>query len=472
MFPSTFFVTSHTDFVGAGTTFVAIQGMKDNGVNHIPLAISKGATTIVVQEDVLLSESIHILLKENNCTLQRVANCRKALAHLSAQALNFPVKKLKIIGITGTKGKTSTAFFIEYILASLGYKTALLSTVYNKILTQQLPTNLTTQHPDYLHVFFDQCVKANIDYVVMEVAAQAFTLDRVFGIMFDAFLFTNFDREHAEFYTTLEDYFLAKSSLLTQCKINAPIVINEDNFWCKKIINHSLHTTFGQQEAAHYSFKKIATTNTSSEFTITVNKKTIVSLTTQLIGDFNCYNSTGAFALCHALGNDLHKIASAIASFHSVPGRLERYQLPNKALCFIDYAHNPSSYQSVLSTLRNLTNHLIVVCGAGGDRDKGKRPLMGALATEFADCVIITSDNPRSEDPIVIIQEMIKGISLCDQSKVISEVDREEAIKKAYSISKAGSIIALLGKGPDRYQIVKDKKIYFNEAEIIHKLGL
>ncbi len=467
--PVTFPVTCHTDFVGPGSTFVAIKGMQADGVDYIRLALEKGATTIVVQESAEITQE---LLEEiqSKSTLIRVFDARQALALLSAQALDFPAQKLKIVGITGTKGKTSTAFLIEHILKAAGFRTALLSTVHNKILDQIFPTNLTTQHPDYLHVFFNECVKRNIDYVVMEVAAQAHTLHRVHGITFDCFVFTNFDAEHAEFYVSLQEYFQAKYELLQQTKEGMPIIVNRDNEWSKKIIrNRDNCVTIRKNKKATYQFS-FRTLQQMSEITIQYNNKSITG-TVPLLGEFNCYNITSAFAACHQLGVSATTIMQALAVFLGVPGRFERYQLPNGVLCIIDYAHNPSSYQSVLSTLRTFTHHLIVVCGAGGDRDKSKRPCMAALATEFADNVIFTSDNPRSEDPKAIIQDMVVGVATENTHKYLIELDRECAIKKAYTLAQEGSIIALLGKGPDHYQIIKNEKIYFNEVEIVQQLG-
>lgn len=469
-FPHIFPVTSHTDFVGPGSTFIAIQGMKADGVSYIPHAIERGATTIVIQDSVTLPRELEQLLEEKKITLVRVPQPRRALATFSARAFNFPAQKLKIIGITGTKGKTTTAFLIEHILASAGYKTALLSTVYNKILQHQLPTTLTTQHPDYLHLFFDQCLKARVEYVVMEVAAQAFNLDRVYGIEFDAFIFTNFDQEHAEFYPTLDSYFQAKCALLKQTKPQVPMLINTDNQWCATIA-HAYPTahTFGMHNT-QYAFTIARATSHATNLILT-NSTDQTIIATSLIGTYNAYNITGAFALCHSLGIATQSIASALATFDHVPGRLEHHILPNGALGIIDYAHNPSSYQSVLSTLRTLTDHLLIVCGAGGDRDKTKRPLMGALATQYADHVIFTSDNPRTENPATIIQEIISGVLPEHQHKFECELDREKAIIKAYHHSKKGSIIALLGKGPDHYQIINDTKFYFNETEILTNIA-
>ena len=467
-FPKTFPVTSHTDFVGPGSTFVAIQGTKLDGVSFTALALERGATTIVVSEQAVLDQELLQAISLKNAHIVRTQNCRRALASLSAQALHHPAQQLKIIGITGTKGKTTTAFLVEHMLKAAGCKTALLSTVYNKIFDQQFPTSLTTQHPDYLHVFFDQCARAGVEYVVMEVAAQAYTLDRVYGLTFDAFVFTNFDQEHAEFYATMDDYFFAKCALLKQTKVGAPVFINADSSWCKKLLEaNASFFSFGTD--AQYSFKKIRSSANHTSLNLSFFQKSC-SVSTALIGDFNCYNVTGAFAVCHQLGIAPATLVHALKTFKDVPGRLEKYQLPNNAFCFIDFAHNPSSYASVLATMRPLTHSLIVVCGAGGDRDRTKRPVMAGLATHYADFVIFTNDNPRTENPQTIINDLIAGIAPENSSKYSVEFDRKKAIEIAYHHSSKGSIILLLGKGPDHYQLIGNEKIYFNEAEIIQNL--
>lgn len=468
--PKIFPVTSHTDFVGYGSIFVAVRGMKADGVDFIPLAIERGATMIVIEKQVVVDPSLEHCLHEKKVPMVRVDNARRALALLSAQAHNYPARKLKIIGITGTKGKTSSAFLLEHVLATAGYKTALLSTVYNTILGQQFSTQLTTQHPDYLHLFLNICVQFGVEYVVLESAAQAYTLDRLYGIEFDGFLFTNFDQEHAEFYPTMDAYFHAKASLVAQTKKEAPVIINADNVWCKKLLhNQSNYFSFGKLDGAIYHFASLSGSRDKTSFLIELNgMKTRVVL--QLIGEFNSYNATGVFALAHRLGIPIETILQAYKTFERVPGRLERYMLPNGAVCYIDYAHNPASFRSVLSALRSLTDHLIVVCGAGGDRDKTKRPLMASIATEIADFVFFTSDNPRSEDPRAIIDDMLCGVKENALNTFAIELDREAAIKRAYALSRSGDVIALLGKGPDHYQIIGDTKIYFNEAEIL--LGL
>lgn len=469
--PSTFPVTSHTDYVGVGSTFVAIQGHRENGVHYIPLALERGATTIVLEQNVVLPFEIEASILQKKATIIRVSNTRKALAQLSAESLGFPAKKLKIIAITGTVGKTTSAFLVEHLLRSLRHKTALLSSVHNKILETIFTTQLTTQQPDYLHVFLQQCVLENIDYVVMEVAAQALSLDRVHDIEFDAILFTNFDREHGEFYATVEEYFLAKCKIFEHRKQNAPVLINRDNAWCHSLLKANTDFfNFGcQDQQASYYASDISYSLHGTQGFIHHNNQ-VLHFSSALIGAFNAYNILGALALCHALDNSLADLIRVLTNFYAVPGRLELISMPNGARACIDYAYNPFSYASVLKTLRELSAHMIVVCGAGGDRDKIRRPSMGALAAQFADVVIFTADNPRSEDPAVIVQEMIAGVDEQSLHKISIELDRELAIKKAYSLSSENSIIVLLGKGPDHYQLIGGKKLYFNETEILKSI--
>lgn len=475
-FPRVYPVTCHTDHVGQGSVFIAIQGQKENGVNYIPMALAKGASYIVVAQDAQLSPELQDLIVDARAELFRVENTRRALAAMSAQMYGFPARKLNIIGITGTKGKTTSSFLLEHALRSLGYKTALLSTVHNKIGTQIFPTTLTTQQPDYLHAFFDQCVKAGVQFVVMEVAAQAHSLERVFGIEFCGMLFTNFSEEHAEFYATIQDYFAAKTALLEQVKPRGAIVLNADDQWCTRIAQRSncTYSWFGMNAGTKQSDITAHSVNSSFDginCMVTMHDEKPMHINTPLIGTFNVYNCIGVMALCNALGINAAHVAATFATFNGVPGRLDRYALPNGAHCFIDYAHNPSSYSSVLSTLRAFTHNLIVVFGAGGDRDPFKRPVMGDIATQIADVVILTSDNPRSENPQTIINDILGGIAPENKHKVHCELDREVAIKKAYALSDERSIIVLLGKGPDEYQLVQGVKTPFSEKAILKSLA-
>lgn len=470
--PSVYPVACHTDNIGNGSTFVAIKGQREDGIRYIVDALHKGASTIVIEDDALLSDDILAAINAAQAEVVRVVNSRLALAQLSAQAVNYPSRKLRILAVTGTKGKTTSSFLLEHILRNAGYKTALMSTVKNKIGNQEFKTNLTTQHPDYLHNFFVLCVQAQVEYVIMEVAAQATSLHRSADLVFDGLIFTNFDQEHAEFYPTMQEYFAAKVALIDQIKPGAPLLLNADDAWVGRLAgNYQGSLQFGiVAKDVDYHAAICGNTLDKLQLQIIDKQNSYTFQCPSLIGTINAYNVLGVVALCKEIELTSEVIAQGLASFVSVPGRLERYALPNGASCFIDYAHNPSSYQAVLSMMRSMTDNLIVLFGAGGARDKTKRPVMGAVAAQIADVVILTSDNPRTEDPQMILQDILAGICPDNMHKVICDLDREQAIKKAYAQSKAGSVIMLLGKGPDEYQIIGDKKTYFSESAIVKEL--
>ncbi|MCL5436705.1 MAG: UDP-N-acetylmuramoyl-L-alanyl-D-glutamate--2,6-diaminopimelate ligase [Candidatus Dependentiae bacterium] len=441
--PEIYPVACHTDHVGQGSTFVAIRGMKDDGIQFVPRAIERGAQRIVVADGVPVPSELVDTMNAQGLELIRVPEPRRALAELAAQAHDFPAQSLKIVATTGTKGKSTTTFLIEHLLRSAGKRTALLSTVKNTILGQPFPTKLTTQQPDYLQTFFALCRDAGVEWVAMEVAAQAFSLYRVHGLVFEAGVFTNFSREHGEFYPDQEDYFAAKCCLLRQLKPGAPLLLNADD-----VRVAALAAQYGGAELfsrAHpYSCP-------------------------QLVGSFNAYNIAAAAGVVRALGLRDEEIGAGLATFAGVPGRLDRYALKNGAVAFIDYAHNQASMEAVLSQLRGMTDDLTVVFGAGGDRDPVKRPEMGRVAAQIGDAVFVTADNPRSEDPAAIAQQIVAGIPDQTRGKVVVELDRERAIVAACQRSRRGSIIALLGKGPDEYQIVKGVTIPFSERAILQR---
>lgn len=459
VFPSVFPVTCHTQFVGAGSTFVAIQGYKQNGVQFIPQALERGATRIVVEKQTVLSDVVIQQIAQRNATLERVSNARQALAVLSAEALGYPARQLRIIGVTGTKGKTTTVFLLEHMLRTAGNTVARISTVGNALGEHQLPKDLTTPQPDYLHMFFAECVRLGIAWVVMEVSAQALTLQRVHGIAFDGVIFTNFSQEHAEFYVSREEYLQAKCSIFDQLKLGAPCVINADDT-AYEVVRARIpeHNKNPLVLPVRQSFGEGGTLSTcpSNSF-----------ICPSLIGTFNAYNSAMAGKLLESLGIPHKDLQKACTTFGSVPGRMQRHILANGAVAIIDYAHTPSSFESVLTTLRDLTDHLIVVFGAGGNRDKTKRPVMGRIAAHYADTVFVTSDNPRDEQVEDIIQDIVTGIDSATHHKLVIEHDREIALKKAYALSSAHSVIAVLGKGPDEYQEVRGVKRPFSERAIL-----
>lgn len=466
-FPGQLPVTSHTDFVGQGSTFVAVQGMKEDGVAYIAHALERGATKIVVQQGAYIPEAVRNLIISSKAELLEVLSTRRALAELSAEAHGYPASSLKLIGITGTKGKTTTAFLIEHLMRTAGHKTALLSTVENRILAEVFQAPLTTPQPDYLHAFFAECRSAGVEYLVMEVAAQALSLERVATLSFDTAVFTNFSLEHSEFYATQDEYFRAKCLLFEKHVQQGRMIFNNDDELCAELarqykgaLTYSINTPS--------NLKGSVIQSDLSELALTLEGLTYRAR--GLLGGFNASNIVAACAVVQAYIPDRAAIQQGVLSFKGVPGRLQRYVLPNGAIAFIDNAHTPSSFEAVLAALRPLTDNLIVLFGAGGDRDAVKRPIMGGIAARYADTIFLTTDNPRSEDPVRIIDAIQQGIALDQKSKVIEILDRKEAIVQAYTLSKPGSIIALLGKGPVEYQESKGVKTPFSEASILRSL--
>lgn len=464
--PSCWPVTQHTARISKGSTFVVIKGNKNNGIDFIKDALEKGASTIVVDQE--LPAPIHDIIKQYDARLMHVDNARATLADLCSAAYNRPQDKLKIIGITGTKGKTTTTFLTHHILQQAGFNTAMITGVKNYIAGQELPAELTTPHADYFYAFLNECVQAGVEYLVMEVSAQGLSLHRVDNVLFDGIIFTNLSQEHAEFYATMHDYFNAKVQLFERVKPATVQLINNNDTWTQQLhTQYPQATTISFTTQADYLLTNIQSSFGGLRFDIIDHNQAYTITSPTLFGHFNAQNCANAFLMAFKLGIDAATITQAIKTFMGVPGRMEGYPMPNGALGIVDYAHTPSSYKEVLSAVRALTQDLIVVFGAGGERDATKRPVMGSIAAEFADKIIITSDNPRSEQADSIAQQIKAGIFDDKKAAVYIELDREIAIKKAYALSNNGSIIMVLGKGPDEYQIIGNNKFFFSDKQVI-----
>ena len=449
MIPKIYPVTCHTDHVGPNSTFVAIKGFSVDGNKYIKDAIKNGATKIISEQK---NSEIIKLCKKLNIEFKQVKNARLELAIQSSKILKTKNIETKIIGITGTKGKTTTTYIIEHILRSAGFKTALIGTIKNQILNKEINSINTTPESDFLHMFLHQCSKksketfnVDVDYVVMEVSSHALSLNRTYGLKFDSIGFTNLDSEHLDFYKTMQKYFNAKFKIFKQIKNDSSIIINKDNIWGKKAIEliKKKNNIVPLEKKMFDQIKKYVPEH--------------------MPGKFNLYNFAMAFLICEKLKIPTNIIKNAIKKFPGVPGRLQKYQLKNKATAFIDYAHNPSSMEEVLKTLRKLTKDLIVIFGCGGDRDKTKRPLMGKISTKYGDKVIITNDNPRFENQNEIINNIVIGIPDKKINKVQIIKNRKNAIQQAAQISTKDSIIAILGKGHENYNLIKGKKYIFDD---------
>lgn len=493
LLPQIYKVACHTDHIGENSTFVAINGFANDGHQFIDIAIKKGAKRIVCQQNslnlphVTLKELESIIPKEkiiinNGIEFIYVEDSRKALAILSAKELGYPAKKLKIIGVTGTKGKTTTTFMIEHTLNKAGIKTALFGSIKNKISDREEKSFRATQQSDYIQFALSECVKAGVEVVILEVSSHALSLDRVYGIEFDIACFTNFSSDHMDFYKDMDEYFRSKCKLIEMVKKEGALIFNSDDEWWNNIYKQlksipapktiSISSKNTAEYQAAQNCYKLEIINNSSNYLELKLAGIIEELTFRnykIFGEFNAYNFSMAAAACKELGLDTKTLSQTFANFEGTPGRLQLHILKNQAKAFVDYAHNQYSMRAILKTLRPLTNDLIVIFGCGGEKDKLRRPAMGNIAGILADKIIITSDNVRSEDPMQIAQDIVNGVNLENKNKIIIELDRFKAINMAVNISSPTSIIAILGKGHEDYLIINNKTIYFDDFKEISK---
>jgi len=469
-----FHVSSHTDYITVGSTYVAIVGESCNGTQFISQAIENGATKIVVQEDQLTSEIKELCIK-NKLNLSKVEcisvpNARIALAELSAQAYDYPAKKLKILGVTGTDGKTSSVYLLYLILKQAGKRVALLSGVENIIGDYKEKASLTTPKPDYMQYFLDQCVQQDIEYVVMEVSAQATTLHRIDGIEFDGLIFTNFAAEHGECYQTIDDYFAAKVSILKLKKMGAPLIVSsnhcrlreiQENFDNVFVAGSSYDLAYFVEIAQQTAWKQLLDINIEGKHHF---------IETELVGEYNASNIIGVVALADKLGMAIEDSIQAIEGFTGVLGRLEKFQLLSGAYAIVDYAHTPQAFEAILSRLKKYAKNLTVIFGAAGGKDPKKRPKMGVSAACYADTIILTNDNPKFEDPEEIMDDIIADLSIADVIKIKRMPDRADAIAYACNHAQHGDIIAILGKGAETVQLCGNQRLPHSDLNVVQKL--
>lgn len=471
-------VTCDSSKITKGGTFVACDGYAVKGIDFIPKAINAGATTIIAGTN--HQKHLFPLEKEyRNISFKYVKNPRQTLAEEAAAAFNFPAQKLNFIGITGTKGKSSVTHLIEHFFKTAGKKTALIGGIANKIGDFIIPSDLTTPNSDFLQAFFAACVQQNIDTVIMEVSSHALTLDRVHGIEFEAIAFTNLFNDHLDFYSTMEAYFEAKIKLFKQLKKSGHAIINLDHPWGKKVFNEA------QSNLSSHEIITLGTHNADVLLTIQSNslkgleinlvKKDLsnnLSLRSHnLFGIPYAYNIAIAAAVTQSCNIPNPIISEALQTFPGIPGRMQLHVLKNGARAFVDFAHNGPSMDATLNMLRPLTENLIVLFGCGGNKPKERRMSMALAAAKFADKIIVTEDNPRTEDRLQILRDINASIPENAKSKTITIQNRKEAIKTAAELANTpSSIVAILGKGHEKYQIIGTIKHHFDDYEEISKL--
>lgn len=457
-------VTADSRAVKDDFIFVAIKGASLDGHKFIEEAIKRGAKVIIAQASEILTCASQIPF------LIKVKDTRIALAKLAAEFYGNPSRRMKVVGITGTNGKTTVTYLIEAIVKEAGFLVGVIGTLDYRFRDTVIPSNNTTPGPLQLQSLFADMLKEGVNYAVMEVSSHALAQDRVGGVKFHSAIFTNITQDHLDYHRTKEEYFQAKSKLLKDLCQPAFAVINHDDPYAARLkeLTPVKIITYGVKNDSDIMARDIKFDISHTEFILRDNlNQRELKLRTQLIGIFNTYNILAAVTWALQDDLDLKTILSAIEKFRLVPGRLEKIESRAAFQIFVDYAHTEDALKNVIATLRQLPHKkLIVVFGCGGERDRTKRPKMGFVVTESADYAVITSDNPRSEDPEEIVADIKQGIKK-DNYCVIT--DREEAIKKGLSLAKAGDIVLLAGKGHENYQILKDKRIEFDDRKVVRK---
>jgi UDP-N-acetylmuramoyl-L-alanyl-D-glutamate--2,6-diaminopimelate ligase len=449
--------------VSEGYLFVAIKGLELDGHDYIENAIKQGATVILGEdEEKLQSCSADICLYSKDA--------RRALAILAGNFYGNPSRNLGLIGVTGTNGKTSTTMLLKTILRSAGHKTGLFGTIENSLDDEVFPASHTTPESRDLQEMLEMLVEKGAEYAVMEVSSHALALDRVYGCDFRAGIFTNLTQDHLDFHPDMEDYFQAKLRLFRQIdklELADPqgryLVLNSDDPYSKKIASEVSCKViyYGIQKKSDYMAKNIRVGLNGIYFEL-VHPNGILEMHLRMTGEFTVYNCLAAVAVALEEGIETDIIKNALAET-KVPGRFEPVQEGQNFAVVVDYAHTPDSLQNAIRTARQVAdNRVITVFGCGGDRDRSKRPIMGQIGTEESDYSIITSDNPRTEDPSSIMKDVLAG-AVEDSNKYECIIDRRKAIQKGISMAKKGDLVLIAGKGHEDYQVIGVKKYPFSD---------
>ncbi|MCL2023252.1 MAG: UDP-N-acetylmuramoyl-L-alanyl-D-glutamate--2,6-diaminopimelate ligase [Oscillospiraceae bacterium] len=450
-------ICDNSEQVTAGCVFVCIEGKHHDGHDFARDVLKNGAALVVVQRDLGLEKQII------------VQNTKAALALLWAAWFGNPANRLKIIGITGTNGKTSTAFLLRDVLERAGEKVGLISTVKIETGGKTQEASLTTPKPEKLHSLFKEMADNACTYCVMEVSSQALEQQRTAGIFFAAAVFTNITQEHLDYHGTMECYKSAKRLLFPSAGLCVINIDDEESDYFAEACLHKTVTYSITKDAADYVAKNIVQSLDGAKFHA-VTTGSIARLKLQTPGRFSIHNALAALATATQLGFDFEESAAALSDCVGIPGRLERVKTDTPYRVYIDYAHTPDALENVLLTLRECTpERIIAVFGCGGDRDSGKRPIMGKIAALHADIIYITSDNPRTEDPEKIIEQIADGIPRKSRAKIHKETDRKTAIGLALKIAQEGDIVILAGKGHEDYQILSQGKIELDERAVVHE---
>lgn len=448
--------------VKAGYLFVAVKGTQVDGHHFINEAIHAGAVAIVCDKlpDTLSPEVTYVTVK----------NSAKALGIVAANFYDNPSAKLRLVGVTGTNGKTTVVTLLHKLYLSMGHSAGMLSTVENKIGELVFPSTHTTPDPIQINELLAKMVSANCSHCFMEVSSHAVDQGRIEGLVFVGGVFTNISHDHLDYHHTFESYIRAKKRFFDELPSGAFVLTNADDKRGMVMLQNTRASkkTFAIKKAADFKAKVI--TNSIEGLELEIGNRNVWF---KLIGEFNAYNLLTVYAVAVLLGDDEEEVLMRLSALKGAPGRFELILPGSRFTAIVDYSHTPDALKNALETigqLRTGQEQVITVIGCGGDRDKLKRPLMAAIACKYSDKAIFTSDNPRSEDPMEIIKDMQKGVGASERRKTLIIADREEALKTACMMAQERDIVLVAGKGHETYQEIKGVKHPFDDRVVLERM--
>lgn len=463
-------ITADSRAVKPNSLFIALDGATVDGHNYIDKAVDAGAVAVIVSKPVTVPADVCVIT---------VDDTRQAMMVCVPYFFDYPANRMRMVGVTGTNGKTTTTHMIRHILKAQGFKVGVIGTVHIMIGDTSYPIHNTTPDVVDLQHILHQMVQENVEYCVMEVSSHALALGRVSGVEFDTAVFTNLTQDHLDFHKTFENYLAAKCKLFeqvsapNQVKDNKGAVINIDDSYGYRVMEKTTAPTitYSTLGKGTLNASDVHMSTKNSQYTVNYkNESYPVSMNTT--GLFNVYNTLAAIGACLQEGISMEAIDTALKTFSSVPGRFELIEEGQDFAVVVDYAHTPDGLQNILETAKAIKeNRIIIVFGCGGDRDATKRPIMGRIAAEYGDKIYVTSDNPRTEDPVQIVKDVEVGVkeALREGTSYEVIVNRREAINHAIHDAKAGDIVIIAGKGHENYQILKNETIHFDDREEARK---
>jgi len=441
------------------SVFFAIKGSLSDGHAYINQTVDAGAVVVICE---VMPQTF-----EDHVTYIQVEDSNVALGKMAANFYGHPSSKLKLVGITGTNGKTTIATLLFKLFRELGYKVGLISTVQNQINDEVMPATHTTPNPIAVNELLNQMVDTGCDFCFMEVSSHAVAQHRIEGLDFAGGVFSNLTHDHLDFHKTFDNYLKAKKAFFDMLPRTAFALVNTDDKNGEVMLQNTkaLKKTYALKQLADFKAKIIE--NRFSGLNLEIDH---VDVFFKLVGSFNAYNLLAAYGTAILLGEDKFNVLTLLSNLTGAEGRFDYVSNKQHIIGIVDYAHTPDAVQNVLSTIQDIrkgTEQVITIIGCGGDRDKTKRPVMAQVACDWSDKVILTSDNPRTENPQTIVEEMEVGVSPTNRRKTLTIVDRKEAIKTACHLAKPGDIILLAGKGHEKYQEINGVRYHFDDKEIL-----